>query len=625
MKDTNQYCHNLYKYHRRICRVVDIGNTPLGGTHPIRVQSMTTTNTLDTESTVLQSIRMIEAGSEYVRITAPGSREAENLHKIKKELEAAGFSTPIIADIHFTPNAAEIAARYIEKVRINPGNYFDRKKFQVIDYTDDSYNKELDKIHQSFSPLIKICKEYGTAMRIGTNHGSLSDRIMSRYGDSPLGMVESALEFIRICRDHNYHDIVLSMKSSNPFVMVEANRLLVNKMQLENMDYPLHLGVTEAGEGEDGRVKSAIGIGSLLEDGIGDTIRVSLTEEPENELPTALSIAKNYNDRIVHSEMVEEPDCNPVDPFRYQKRHSVKILNIGGSEPPRVVSSIGAGKISSHRFLWQDKDIRTDYLHCNELSLLDDFSEPLGIFANYPFNKIYDSRVMPLIKWNEYIENDYPQNRSIGILVSTVEIDVNKLKSSTNAIIVLSAEDSSFLHDYRKVFFDLIKSDIDLPVLIRLGNIHGDHLSLLTDLSINIGGLLIDGFVDGIWLDYPTDRNLQLVYSIFQSTRLRISRTEFISCPSCGRTLFDLQETSEKIRLRTNHLKGLKIGIMGCIVNGPGEMADADYGYVGTGIGVVSLYRGLDVIKKNIPSADAVEGLIELIKNDGKWIPPDID
>mgnify|MGYP002725478358 CR=1 FL=1 len=625
MKDTNQYCHNLFEYNRRICRVVEIGNTPLGGIHPIRVQSMTTTNTMDTESTVLQSIRMIEAGSEYVRITAPGIKEAENLYTIKKKLEDAGYTTPIIADIHFTPNAAEIAARYIEKVRINPGNYFDRKKFQMIDYSDDSYNFELDKIHTRFSPLIKICKEYGTAMRIGTNHGSLSDRIMSRYGDSPLGMVESALEFIRICRDQNYHDIVLSMKSSNPFVMVEANRLLVNRMQQEDMDYPLHLGVTEAGEGEDGRVKSAIGIGSLLEDGVGDTIRVSLTEEPENELPAALELANKYNKRIAQSQLVVEPASIPVDPFRYQKRHSVKILNFGGSEPPRVISSLGAGKVKSHNYLWQDKDIRSDYLHSYELSQLDDFSEPVGVFANYPFENKYDSKVIPLISWDKYIANEYPQNRSIGIMVSTAEIDVDKLRSCKNSIIILSSKDSSFLHAYRKVFVDLFNSDIDLPVVIRLGDIQGDHISVLTDLSINIGGLLIDGFVDGIWLDNPSELNLKLVYSIFQTTRLRISRTEFISCPSCGRTLFDLQETSEKIRQRTNHLKGLKIGIMGCIVNGPGEMADADYGYVGTGVGVVSLYRGMEVIKKNIPSRDAVDGLIEIIKNDGKWIPPDID
>ncbi len=629
-----KYCEDLNRRVRRPARIVSIGDVPLGGHYPIRIQSMTTTNTMDTKSTVEQSIRMIEAGCEYVRITTPSIREAENLSEIRKVLNDRGYRVPLIADIHFTPNAAEVAARMVEKVRINPGNYVDKKKFQAVEYSDSDYQAELDRIFKRFSPLVKICKEYGTAMRIGTNHGSLSDRIMSRYGDTPLGMVESALEFIRICEYHGYHDMVLSMKSSNPFIMVEAYRLLAHRMYEENMNYPFHLGVTEAGSGEDGRIKSAIGIGALLEDGLGDTIRVSLTEEPEKEIPVALQIVERYN--ILKDTQPETPVVqSPVDPFVYSRRETIPVMNVGGGQVPVVVGETKTlpanecklgysfNKKSESR---DPQDIRADLIYIHEPihSLPDSGKEgPAFIIDEQQWQKREKTnKIYPVISWEVFLQQGIPSRHPVFLRATTGEIQREKLKELTNVVLVLRPDGDDLFHRIRRTVFSLMEKDIPLPVIVEgeYSQIPGENR--LISAAIELGGLMIDGLVDGIWLNPSDESMLNIVFGILQSTRMRISRTEYISCPSCGRTLFDLQETSRKIREKTEHLKGLKIGIMGCIVNGPGEMADADYGYVGTGTGVISLYRSREVVKRNIPEEQAVDELIRLIKGDGRWSEP---
>jgi len=627
-----KYCNDYTNYSRFITREVNIGKIALGGDNPIRIQSMTTTDTMDTIATVEQTIRMVESGCDYVRITAPSIKEAENLGVIKKELKARGYDVPLIADIHYTPNAAEVAARLIEKVRVNPGNYADKKKFQQIEYNDIAYNAELDRIRKKFSPLVKICKEYGTAMRIGTNHGSLSDRILSRYGDTPLGMVESAMEFLRICEDLNYHNIVLSMKASNPKVMVNAYRLLVNQMVESGMNYPLHLGVTEAGDGEDGRIKSAAGIGALLEDGLGDTIRVSLTEDPEFEAPVAKSLADRYSARGEHK-VIKAPSKIMVNPFEYRRRNTIKTVNLGGGEVPRVlgdlseVSKIKAAHLFPYGYQysvpndkWLIQDVAADYIYVGEKSI--DFNIPgtLGIIENsenwsskkqhYPLFEIAD---LPATKYSQEINfvNVTPDN-----------IDVEILNKVPNAVLILSTANLHGMAEQRKVFNEFIAEEIEIPVIIKraYSDLSEDDFQLYS--STDFGALLIDGLGDGVWLesDLSTQKTMQTVYGFLQATRTRISKTEYISCPSCGRTLFDLQETTQLIRSRTSHLKGLKIGIMGCIVNGPGEMADADYGYVGSGVGKITLYKGQKVVEKSIASEAAVDKLIELIKSHGDWV-----
>lgn len=641
----HRFNNSLRKYSRFKTREVHIGNLGLGDDNPIRLQSMTTTDTMDTQGTVEQSIRMIKAGCELVRITAPSKNEAENLANIKRELNNHGYHTPLVADIHFTPNAAEIAARIVEKVRVNPGNYADKKKFEEIEYTQEAYDNELKRIREKFTPLVKVCKEHGTAMRIGTNHGSLSDRIMSFYGDSPLGMVESAMEFLRICRDEDYHEIVLSMKASNTQVMVQAYRLLNAKMIKEGMNYPLHLGVTEAGDGEDGRIKSAVGIGTLLEDGLGDTIRVSLTEDPEFEIPVALALANRYASRTeetIQSSLTDEEIDQLYNPFEYNRRHTHEVLNIGGKNVPRVLADYsGYEKITAASLFavgyiysvpldkWTITDQACDYLFAGNNAIDFEIPGTLGIVYNSEKWKSIGitDRAYPLFCGNEFLESEqkHPQLNFIAVDHTTLTVHfIQEIKQYNNAVLVFDTFKETAYADLRLMFLLLKKYGCEAPVIIKRNytGLGDDQFQLYA--ATDAGGLLIDGFGDGLWLKPINCSNPQLTnrtaFGILQATRTRISKTEYISCPSCGRTLFDLQETTQKIRSVTDHLKGIKIGIMGCIVNGPGEMADADYGYVGVGVGKISLYKGKEVVKKNVPTEKAVDELIQLIKENGDWV-----
>jgi len=615
-----------------------IGSIGVGGDNPIRVQSMTTTDTMDTQATVEQSIRMIDAGCEIVRITAPSKKEAENLQNIKDELRKRGYETPLVADIHFTPNAAEIAARIVEKVRVNPGNYADKKKFEHIEYNDETYRAELDRIRERFTPLVKICKEHGTAMRIGTNHGSLSDRILSRYGDTPLGMVESAMEFLYICRDHDYHDIVLSMKASNTQVMVQAYRLLVNRMMAEGMNYPLHLGVTEAGEGEDGRIKSAVGIGTLLEDGLGDTIRVSLTEEPEFEVPVAFSLARRYDQRAGHANIPEIVNY-PIQPFSYQRRKTNEVVNIGDHNVPRIIHDFSDKDVVTAANLhavgynysvpldkWNLTDQACDFIYVGDQQLDFEIPGTLGVIQNAAvWND--EERHYPYFEGISYVVAKNKSSKLNFVHASIEELDVPllaALKHDSAAVLVLTTDNAHAMPEQRAAFFRLIEEGIDAPVIIQRSYSDLDENEFQLFASTDFGGLFLDGLGDGIWMKPKNCGSRKMVnslgFGILQATRTRISKTEYISCPSCGRTLFDLQETTAKIRARTSHLKGVKIGIMGCIVNGPGEMADADYGYVGTGPGKITLYKEKTVVKKNVPEAAAVDELIALIAEHGDWV-----
>ncbi|OGU66407.1 MAG: 4-hydroxy-3-methylbut-2-en-1-yl diphosphate synthase [Stygiobacter sp. RIFOXYC12_FULL_38_8] len=633
------YCNSLTKYGRLVTREVSIGDIPLGGKNPIRIQSMTTTDTMNTIATVEQSIRMINAGCEYVRITAPSLKEAENLRNIKDELRRRGYNAPLIADIHFTPNAAELAARIVEKVRVNPGNYVDKKKFQTIEYTDAEYHEELERIRERFTPLVKICKEYGTAMRIGTNHGSLSDRIMSRYGDTPLGMVESALEFLRICEDENYHSIVLSMKASNTQVMVQAYRLLIAKMHEEGMNYPLHLGVTEAGDGEDGRIKSAVGIGTLLEDGIGDTIRVSLTEEPEFESPVAISLASRYANREMHKP-ITEVDESPKNPFNYERRKSFEVAGIGGTTVPKVFADFSSTAIQKYDELkeigysydavtdkWNIADTACDFLFLGSNDL--PFDAPTNLKLVYTFEKwnSFENKMkgFPYFNLLESYINSPAKSFVLNFVelnsLSTFSSQLSTIANDKTVVLVITTNNLHGMADQRRIFFELIKQQIKNPVVLKRSYSNQEEETRLY-ASTDLGALLLDGFGDGVWLESNLSKNFinRTLFGILQACRTRISKTEYISCPSCGRTLFDLVEVTNKIRKRTEHLKGVKIAVMGCIVNGPGEMADADYGYVGSGVGKITLYRGKEVLKRNIGSENALDELIGLIKEDGNWV-----
>jgi len=637
-----QYCNSLTEYSRRKTRVVTIGDVPMGGDNPIRIQSMTTIDTMDTIGSVEQTIRMVNAGCEYVRITAPSIKEAQNLQEIKNELRKRGYTVPLIADIHFTPNAAELAARIVEKVRVNPGNYADKKRFEEIEYTDASYDEELERIRKKFTPLVKICKEYGTAMRIGTNHGSLSDRIMSRYGDTPLGMVESALEFLRICEDLDYFNIVLSMKASNPQVMIQAYRLLVQKLDEEKFQpYPLHLGVTEAGDGEDGRIKSSVGIGTLLEDGLGDTIRVSLTEEPEAEVPVAKHLAERYTSRK-STHLIPEIKNYPINPFEYTRRSTFEALNIGGGHHvPRVIADLSSKeKITAASLFslgyhysvpldkWNIADMACDYLYLGDNTIDFEIPGTLGLIYNHKTWLSHDkeSSAFPFLTTSDYLNNNKLSEKLNFIRAELFDVNeklIEKLKSDATTILVITTSNEHGLAEQRRLFVELIDHRCKTPVIIgrEYKNLSIEQLQLYA--ATDIGGLLIDGLGDGVFLSaegIPDKVVNETSFNILQATRTRISKTEYISCPSCGRTLFDLQETTAKIRSRTSHLKGIKIGIMGCIVNGPGEMADADYGYVGSGPGRITLYRGKEVVKRNVPTAQAVDQLIDIIKEDSNWI-----
>lgn len=647
MELKNKYCNSLTSYSRFITREVHIGDVPLGAHHPIRIQSMTTTDTMNTAATVAQSIKMIESGCDYVRITAPSLNEAKNLELIKKELRAKGYQTPLIADIHFTPNAAELAARIVEKVRVNPGNYADKKKFDIITYDDDTYKAELDRIRSRFTPLVKICKEYGTAMRIGTNHGSLSDRILSRYGDTPLGMVESAMEFLRICEDENYYNIVLSMKASNPKVMVQAYRLLVHKMIENNMNYPLHLGVTEAGEGEDGRIKSAVGIGTLLEDGLGDTVRVSLTEDPEFEAPVALALVNRYKNRKPTDNhqsfsFIEDINKSFYSPFDYNKRKSDEVVNIGGSNVPRVIADLSQKTEINYATLygigysyavaldkWNLSDMAVDYVYTGDKIIEFEIPGTLGVIVNSEVWQQHDSliRHYPLFCANEIFSS-----KKISTVLNFVAVEVDSLTDAfiasiqkiETAVLIIDTFSAHGMTEQRALMVKLMALNCHIPVILKRNYKDLETSDFQLYASTDIGALLLDGFGDGTWIKAFQCGSLSAInsttFGILQATRTRISRTEYISCPSCGRTLFDLQETTAKIRKRTQHLKGVKIGIMGCIVNGPGEMADADYGYVGVGVGKITLYKGKEVVKKNISSEEAVDALISLIKEHGDWV-----
>ena len=623
------YCNSKTEYSRFFTREVQIGDIPMGGNNPIRIQSMTTVDTMDTMGSVEQTIKMVDAGCEYVRITAPSIKEAENLANIKKELRARGYTVPLVADIHFTPNAAEVAARIVEKVRVNPGNYADKKKFDQIDYTDAAYQAELDRIYKKFAPLVNICKEYGTAMRIGTNHGSLSDRIMSRYGDTPEGMVESALEFIRICEDLNYYNLCVSMKSSNPQVMVQAYRLLVKKMVAENMNYPLHLGVTEAGDGEDGRIKSAVGIGTLLEDGLGDTVRVSLTEEPEKEAPVAIALVNRYSKRV--QDLLETPKREVIQlaPERATSPYESDEVNafVGGSLVPRIIVDISNQNLKDP-FILSDVGYKYDALldkyHMGDQSVdfvflgdsLPSFSMPGNLKQLYNYktwlgleNKTNIHPIYTLQEYNAAETKDAAMNL---IYVSNDQLeseDFAALQINKTTVFILETDHLHGMADQRQFFANFQEIGIHAPVIIKRSYPASEFSGPIGDImnpeepiskiqlyaATDFGALLIDGLGSGIWLDSPatpTDKIASVSFGILQATRSRISKTEYISCPSCGRTLFDLQETTQMIRSRTNHLKGLKIGIMGCIVNGPGEMADADYGYVGAGPDKIRWFMG---------------------------------
>jgi len=613
---------------------------------------------MNTIATVEQTIRMVEAGCEYVRITAPSINEARNLENIKKELRSHGYTVPLIADIHFTPNAAELAARIVEKVRINPGNYVDKKKFEQFEYTDQEYQEELDRIRERFTPLVKVCKEYGTAMRIGTNHGSLSDRIMNRFGDTPLGMVESALEFVRICEDLKYYNIVLSMKASNPQVMVQAYRLLIQKMEVEGMNYPIHLGVTEAGGGEDGRIKSAVGIGALLEDGIGDTIRVSLTEDPEYEAPVAISLADRYKSRQNHK-LIKPISEIPIDPINYKRRETFEVSGIGGNNVPVVISDYSSRKISTQKDLtdigyrydepsdkWFLADAAADIIYLGKQDISFTLPENLKLIIDYDQWKNLDSKKLrfPLFYKDEYLRSKIfsDQLNFLKFKLSDLGEELsNKIKSDSRLVLIIETDSEHGMAEQRRLFFELISREIKKPVIIKRDyqQLSLDEVRLYS--STDLGALLIDGLGDGVWLNSENENQEsentskltfvkeskekfinRTLFGILQATRTRISKTEYIACPSCGRTLFDLQETTEMIRKRTEHLKGVKIAIMGCIVNGPGEMADADYGYVGSGVDKITLYRGKDIIKRSVPSAMAVDELIDLIREDGNWLDP---
>ncbi len=666
------YCESLTTYKRLNTVEVKIGDLLLGNHHPIRVQTMTTTDTMDTEATVAQTIRCIEAGAELVRITAPSKKEAENLQLIKDELRKRGYTTPLVADIHFTPNAAEIAARIVEKVRVNPGNYVDKKKFEFIEYTDTDYLEEIERIRMRFTPLVKICKEYGTAMRIGTNHGSLSDRIMSRYGDSPMGMVESAMEFLRIARDEAYHNIILSMKSSNPQVMVQAYRMLAQTMQQEfGVCYPLHLGVTEAGDGEDGRIKSAIGIGTLLEDGLGDTIRVSLTEDPEFEIPVCLDLVKRYKLRTDQAEKISgansaeiPPLINlPYSPFEYKRRGSLSLGNTGGKNVPVVIADFQTAETITPQSLesigyryepqldkWNISDGAADYIFITKQQI--DFALPGTLKVICPQQRwkgISDQeKYLPFFESAAYLEGKDIKASAHFVLFDTARTDLwdaflKVVQQKSDVILCLESSHWHAMPSLRRFIARLIEMKINCPVVIRVESSKGSIDEQLIHFSTEAGALFLEGMGDGIWL-WNKKAQLQNImvsgrtylevkdnqqflnntaFSILQATRTRISKTEYISCPSCGRTLFDLQETTAKIRAVTHHLKGVKIAIMGCIVNGPGEMADADFGYVGSGPGKITLYKSKDIVKRNVDSEIAVEELILLLKESDAWVEPE--
>jgi (E)-4-hydroxy-3-methylbut-2-enyl-diphosphate synthase len=623
-----KYCNNLVAYSRLLTREVNIGGVKLGGHQPVRIQSMTNTPTMDTRATVEQCIRIINAGADLVRITAPGLREAENLANIKSLLLIKGYNTPLIADIHYNPKAAEVAAKIVEKVRINPGNYTDKKKFEKLNFTDLEYKLELEKVHEKLLPLLKICQTHGTVIRIGVNHGSLSDRLMSRYGDTPKGMVESAMEFLRICSAENFHNLVISLKSSNTRVMVQAYRLLVNSMISENMNYPLHLGVTEAGDGEDGRIKSAVGIGSLMADGIGDTIRVSLTEDPEAEVPVAKILVDYFSNRK-ENQIIEPFDTQLKNPFEYQKRETITIDKFGGKNLPQVIVDWNENLRNEDL----SKNTVPDYFYLNPNDPLNSLPDKYNYILNLHdwFKKAKESpNIFPVYTDAQFIFYG-PKHKILNFVIVSNPDATDKffesLEGKTNVVIILETFNTNGIADQRAFLYQLLIRNIKLPVITNR-NYSEDNLETLQLKSASdLGIFFVDGFSDGIWLRNAGQIEcLEIIntsFGILQASRVRMSKTEYISCPSCGRTMFDLQTTTSLIKEKTSHLRHLKIGIMGCIVNGPGEMADADYGFVGAGAGKITLYKSKQVIKREIPSRNAVDELIQIIKENGDWLEPE--
>lgn len=613
---------NYFNYKRRLSSETRIGDTPLGGGNPIRIQSMTNTNTNDTEASAEQVIRIVKAGADYVRLTAQGVREAENLRNIKDVVRTQGYNTPLIADIHFNPRAAEAAAKIVEKVRINPGNFVDRvKTFETFEYTDEEYAQEIEKIRAKLIPLLNICKEHKTAIRIGVNHGSLSDRIMSRYGDTPEGMVESCMEFLHICIAEGFGDIVISMKTSNTVVMSKAVRLLIARMEKEGLNFPLHLGVTEAGDGEDGRIKSAVGIGSLLSDGIGDTIRVSLSEDPEYEVPVARKLVAYIKQKENHPEIIAAPS-DKFSPFSTDRRETYTVGNIGGDNLPVVISDRSEGNFEFNvHFL-------PDYLYVGK-------ELPLGAPRAIPSIIDWDGwkgekNTYPLFdksNWEKIRGND----AAIKFLrLSYPELDDNiitLLKADKSIAIILSTNHINGVGEQRAFIHTLMNNNCDTPVIPNRRYEENETEDLQIKAAADFGTLYLDGFGNGIMLENQGSISLKNIdaymFGILQASRIRTSKTEYISCPSCGRTLFDLQTTVALVKGATSHLKHLKIGVMGCIVNGPGEMADADYGYVGAEKGKISLYKRKNLIEKNIASEEAVERLVQLIKDNGDWMEPE--
>jgi (E)-4-hydroxy-3-methylbut-2-enyl-diphosphate synthase len=648
-KENYTYSFSPSRNIRRKTRVVQIGDTSLGGEFPIRIQTMTNRSTLDTRSIVEQCIRIAHAGSDYIRLAVQNVKEAENLAVIKKELQNRNIPIPLIADIHFNPTLAEIAARIVEKVRINPGNFISTSpRTGKQGYSENDYQQGYEKIAERLIPLLTICKEHGTALRIGVNHGSLSDRIMDRFGDTPAGMVESALEFVTICEREDFHQLVLSMKSSNTRVMAEAYRLLVEKLDANGFNYPLHLGVTEAGLGEEGRIKSAVGIGALLNDGIGDTIRISLTEDPECEIPVARKIVSFYSERKEYHPLSSDDPVIEM-PVYYTKRNSVSIQNIGGDNPPVVIADASDQpfspdkvlKQSGHRFdplkkEWIKGDQGADLIYLGNQVPPPGSPDITGYILNYQeWKKLPDSpeNFFPLFSINEYCSLG---NRSNGMhflkvdlppqkeqLIEHINIKQQESRTGSWPILILSAQNPK---DLRSFVLQMIQQECKSPVILYNANQDNDYETFQLKNSCDLGVFFIDGLGDGIWLNstvaLPREQIIATSFTILQACRVRISSPEYISCPSCGRTLFDLQKVTAEIRKATAHLKGIKIGIMGCIVNGPGEMADADYGYVGSGQGKVTLFKNRKIVKKGVSSDKAVDELIELIKDSGDWIDP---
>lgn len=610
------FFERLNQYERRKTNDVRIGNILMGSNYPIRVQSMTTTDTLNTESSVAQCQRIFDAGADLVRLTAQGRREAENLSNIRQSLLDKGYTKPLVADIHFNPNAAEVAALHVEKVRINPGNFIDKRaSFIDVNLSDEEYAEELCRLREKFVNLINLCKEHKTAIRIGVNHGSLSDRIMSRYGDTPEGMVESAIEFLRICVEEDFNNVVLSMKSSNVRVMVHAYRQLVRRMKQENMSFPLHLGVTEAGEGEDGRIKSAVGIGALLADGIGDTIRVSLTEEPEKEIPVAQALVAYFDNRAQHAK-ISHVNASLYSPYSYVKLESQAVGNVGGSNLPIVICDLSKGdtvnndtissigyKLSGNEKAWdKSSDTAPDY-----------------IYTGNNAGSLIDKNGLALIDKN----GEVTSSTTHFVWMDAANINVSLVKEAPDAVVIIGTSNANGIAEQRAAILNLRSEGVLNPIVIHR-QYNEDNLNLLQlKAAADCGPLFIDGLPDGLMISNTGSISNQQVistaFSILQAARVRISKTEFISCPGCGRTLFNLQQTAALIRERTKHLTGLKIGIMGCIVNGPGEMADANYGYVGAGPNRVTLYKGKVAVKMNIPQEEALDELINLIKENGDW------